>query len=554
MIENTLNADQKRYFDKMVNGENVYLAGNAGTGKSYLIRAFCEYCEDHDIKILKSASTGIAAVNIGGVTVHSLFKLSGRDLQTMELVKPTKKIPDKVKEVISLAQVLLIDEISMMRIDLFDRVMGYILLENQSREKKHRKPIQLIFVGDFFQLAPVINKKNMDDKFLKDAYGKDVGAGYCFQSRLWKTMNVQLCVLTEIVRQDDAEFCKALDQCKKGDADCLPYFDSHTAKAPIDNAVWLYGKNDSAFKKNQECLQALSTPMRCFDAVYNGDCTKEDGMAEDKLWLKQGARVLMTSNDPNQRYFNGSMGTVSSFGGDYILVKIDGGDTIAVERKSYEKQEYVEEKVTEEITDENGKKVTKETTTLALKTTGKVEQFPMKLGYAITIHKSQGQTYEAMNLSPEIFAIGQLYVALSRCKYVDRLYVSNPLTSRMLMTSKEVIAYYENPDEYSYFGDDEDMVSVVVPQKHKAIVERMLIAMSGREQEFVKLLREFEKSKADTYADGSRQLSFGDAEPSLPENVIPMPAVSKTSASRWMRKGKGKTDDKVANGEASKAV
>lgn len=554
MIENTLNADQKRYFDKMVNGENVYLAGNAGTGKSYLIRAFCEYCEKHDIKILKSASTGIAGVNIGGVTVHSLFKLSGKDLQTMELVKVKKNIPEKVKEVLALAQVLLIDEISMMRIDLFDRVMGYILLENENRAKKHRKPIQLIFVGDFFQLAPVINTANMDDKFLKDAYGKSVGAGYCFQSRLWKMMNVQLCVLTEIVRQDDAEFCKALDQCKKGDTDCIPYFSEHTAKEPIKDAIWLYGKNDSAFNKNQECLKAVNAPIRCFEAVYTGDCTKEDGLTEEKLWLKQGARVLMTSNDPNQRYFNGSMGTVSKLGSDCIFVKIDGGETVAVERKAYEKQEYVEEKVTEEITDENGKKVTKETTTLALKTTGKVEQFPMKLGYAITIHKSQGQTYEAMNLSPEIFAIGQLYVALSRCKYIDKMYISSPLTSRMFKTSKEVIAYYENPDEYSYFGDDEDMVSVYVPSKHKAIVERLIYAINGREQEFVKLLREFEKSKTTTCADGSEQLSFADTGTSLPENVIPMSAVPKTSASRWLKKGKGTTGDKIASGEVNKAV
>jgi ATP-dependent exoDNAse (exonuclease V) alpha subunit len=552
VIENTLNADQKRYFDKMVDGKNVCLTGDAGTGKSYLVRAFCEYCKEHDIKVLKSASTGAAAVNIVGVTVHSLFKLSGRDLQTMELVKVKHYIPDKVKEILSLAQVLLIDESSMMRIDLFDRIMGYILIENQNREKKHRKPIQLIFVGDFFQLAPVINTANMDDKFLKEAYGKDVGAGYCFQSRLWKMMNVELCVLTEIVRQDDAEFCKALDQCKRGDADCLSYFNEHTAKEPIKDAIWLFGKNDSAFKKNQECLQALDAPMRCFDAVYSGDCTKEDGITEDKLWLKLGARVLMTSNDPNQRYFNGSMGTVTRFGSDCIFVKIDNGDVIAVERKSYEKQEYVEEKVSEEITDENGNKLTKETTTLALKTTGKVEQFPMKLGYAITIHKSQGQTYEAMNLSPEIFAIGQLYVALSRCKYVDKLYISSPLTRRMLMTSKEVIAYYENPDEYSYFGDDEDMVSVCIPSKHKAIVERMLIAVNGREQEFVKLLREFEKSKA-ACADGCKQLSFDDAETFIPENIIPMP-VSKTSANRWMRKGRGATGDRVADENISKAV
>lgn len=511
MIKDTLNKDQKRIFDMMVNGENVYLAGNAETGKSYLIRAFIEYCEDNGITILKSASTGIAAVNIGGVTIHSLMKLSGDDLQTKELVKIVKKIPSKVKEVLQLAQALLIDEISMLRIDLFDKVMAYIQLENQDRQKHHRKPIQLIFVGDFFQLAPVINKKNGDDTVLQEAYGKNVGAGYAFQSRCWKAMGVKLCMLTEIVRQNDSAFCNALDQCKLGNAACLPFFRENTAKAPIEDAVWLYGKNESAFKKNQECLAKIESPLRCYEAQYEGSAVKEDGLCEEKLWLKEGARVLMTVNDNmTQQYFNGTMGTVVTLARNAVTVQIDDGDVVVIERKNYEKKEYVEEKVTEVITNEDGTKSEKVTTVLTLRTVGSAKQFPMKLGYAITIHKSQGQTYEAMNLSPEIFAIGQLYVALSRCKTVQKLYISSPLTSRMLMTSRQVIAYYENPDEYSFFGDDEDMVNISIPQKYKAVVERLMKSITGREDEFASVLRAFEKSKSAKYADGSEQLSLFD--------------------------------------------
>ena len=123
----------------------------------------------------------------------------------------------------------------------------------------------------------------------------------------------------------------------------------------------------------------------------------------------------------------------------------------------------------------------------------------MKLGYAITIHKSQGQTYEAMNLSPEIFTVGQLYVALSRCKSAEKMYISSPLASRMLLTSKQVIAYYESPETYSFFGDGESMVNIAVPQKHKAIVERVLKAIGGREDEFARVLRAFEKNKSEGY-------------------------------------------------------
>lgn len=496
--EYSLNADQKRIFDRLVKGENIYLAGNAGTGKSYLIKAFIDYCEQKGIAVLKTAPTGIAAVNIGGVTIHSLFKL-GRDMETMNMVKPVKKIPDKVKSVLKLASVLLIDEISMCRIDLFDRVMTYILLENNDRIKHRRKPIQLIFVGDFYQLSPIINTTNLDDKFLKEAYGKDVGKGYCFQSRLWKAMNVQLEILTEIMRQDDTEFCEALDMCKKGNPQCLDYFRKHTAKTEIPDAVWLYGKNASARQKNKERLAALPTRLAVLDAEYYGSCSADDGICEDKLFLKVGARVIMTVNHSAGDYFNGSMGTVKYIDHDTVTVRIDGSDyDVEVERQKYEKKEYVEEIHTEEEKDEQGNTKVKSWSELKCKTVGSASQFPMKLGYALTIHKSQGQTYEAMNLAPEIFAVGQLYVALSRCKSVDKLYVAGYLAPNMLMTSKEVISYYDSPETYSFF-DDEVFVNVLVPQNQESLMKRVSEAIKGHEAEFMKLLRDFEKNTAQEY-------------------------------------------------------
>lgn len=496
MILDTLNSDQKRVFDMMVKGENIYLAGNAGTGKSYLIKAFIEYCEKNKINILKSASTGIAAVGIEGVTVHSLFKLGGDDLHTVNLVKEVTGLPGKVKKVLEVADILLIDEISMMRIDLFDRVMSYVNLENDSRRKKRKKEIQLIFVGDFFQLAPVISKKNMDDKILKEAYGKDVLDGYCFQSKYWKKMRIQLQLLTKVIRQTDEEFCNALDKCKIGDSSCISYFEENSAYAPITNAIWLYGKNSSAFEKNHECLNKLKTPTKCFMAKYSGAATKDDGFCEDKLFLKTGARVLMTSNDKAGRFYNGSMGTILSFDDkdDSINVKIDGKAGITkVYRNSYDKHEYDEETVKETITDKDGNTFEKEVKTLVLKKVGSVKQFPIKLGYAITIHKSQGQTYEAMNLSPEIFCIGQLYVALSRCKEINRLYISDKLTKYMFRTSKEVIAYYEDPEAYSFFGDS--YTRMLVPEKYKEILERVVQVLDDKgENDFTTMLRQFESN------------------------------------------------------------
>lgn len=475
--DKALNAGQKAVMQKLQAGENVFITGNAGTGKSFLVSAYTAYCKEHGIELVRTAPTGIAAQNISGATLHSQFKLK----TTLDFEKP-KKVPEWLKQ----TDALLIDEISMVRIDVFDKIMQYVAIANEKRPKS-KKPIQMVFCGDFFQLAPVIPQG--DKPHLTQFYKKSVQDGYCFQSSYWKMFQVQLCKLTEVVRQDDKNFCAALDLCKEGNASCLSYFNTHMATKENPNAIWLCGKNATAYQRNMEALDKLAGAKIYAKAEYN-DTTEKDRLCDDLFVYKIGARVVMLVNDVYGAYQNGSMGTIiSTFGDDEIVVKIDGNDVpVRVERRKYTKSEYVVKEEQEIVRnkdgtpklDKDGKEKTRKIKKLECEEKGYAEQFPMRLGYAVTIHKSQGQTYEAMNLEPEIFANGQLYVALSRCKTVEGIYSSNPLKSSMVRTSLEVLKYYENPDNYSFF--QKDKVAVFVPAKYVDKIEKLVAEWEAEEQ------------------------------------------------------------------------
>lgn len=475
--DKALNAGQKAVMQKLQAGENVFITGNAGTGKSFLVSAYTAYCKEHGIELVRTAPTGIAAQNISGATLHSQFKLK----TTLDFEKP-KKVPEWLKQ----TDALLIDEISMVRIDVFDKIMQYVAIANEKRPKS-KKPIQMVFCGDFFQLAPVIPQG--DKPHLTQFYKKSVQDGYCFQSSYWKMFQVQLCKLTEVVRQDDKNFCAALDLCKEGNASCLSYFNTHMATKENPNAIWLCGKNATAYQRNMEALDKLAGAKIYAKAEYN-DTTEKDRLCDDLFVYKIGARVVMLVNDVYGAYQNGSMGTIiSTFGDDEIVVKIDGNDVpVRVERRKYTKSEYVVKEEQEIVRnkdgtpklDKDGKEKTRKKKKLECEEKGYAEQFPMRLGYAVTIHKSQGQTYEAMNLEPEIFANGQLYVALSRCKTVEGIYSNNPLKSSMVRTSLEVLKYYENPDNYSFF--QKDKVAVFVPAKYVDKIEKLVAEWEAEEQ------------------------------------------------------------------------
>lgn len=484
MLYETLNSGQKAIFDRLVKGENIFITGNAGTGKSYLVKAFDEWCDANKKNLVKTAPTGVAALEIGGATLHRQFNLEvGLDFKeiTADSVVTNKKL-----NFLKRADILLIDEISMVRMDIFDRLMKILEIYNDNRKKKRKSPIQLVFVGDFYQLAPVTNKE--ERPLLEEHYGKKLGDAYCFQSRFWRMFKVQLCNLTQIVRQADPDFCAALDECKEGDAHCLQFIRKASAPNVIPDAIWLCGRNITAKEKNETELAKIAAPLRSYTVKYGGDVTAKDKLCEEVFLCKEGARVVFLVNDQLGQYQNGSMGTVFRATDDFILVKVDDrkdnngkliqGKIVTVEPHAFCKYKY-ESKTHETflyeedaegnkrliIDEKTGKPKTKREVTLDKIETGRAEQMPLRLGYAVTIHKSQGQTYDAMNLMPEIFATGQLYVALSRCKSIQNLHVEGTLTQRMVMSSPEVLSFYNDPEGYSFFGDG--VATIHVPEKYK---------------------------------------------------------------------------------------
>lgn len=444
-IYHTLNEEQRVALERLASGDNVFITGNAGTGKSYLVKAFDKFCEHEQIALIKTAPTGIASLEIGGATLHSQFGFKvGLDFE-----KPTKT-PDCLQK----ADCLLVDEISMVRIDIFDKLMEIIEIAN----KKRKKPIQLVFVGDFYQLAPVII--NEEKPFLNNHYGIDIKDGYCFQSQFWKKFNIHLCNLTTVMRQEDTEFCAALDKCKKGDSSCLTYIREHSAQAEIPKAIWVCGRNKTVNQRNEEELEKLSGRLYISNAEYEGRASKNDKLCDEIFQFKIGARVVMLVNDTEQYlYKNGSLGTVVNVKKDVIFVQIDGGELVEVRRTTIPKYEYV---------------VTK-SKKLDRTKIGAARQYPMRLGYAVTVHKSQGQTYQKMNLEPEIFSNGQLYVALSRCKSIENIFIRGYLSKRMVMASSEVNRFYDYYDDYTFPEADsnqrsdnsaEPMITISIPEKY----------------------------------------------------------------------------------------
>lgn len=418
------NERQQLAFDTLVDGRNVFLTGDAGTGKSYVLQNYLKHCKKNGLDVLVTAPTGIAALNIDGVTLHRAFKAP-----IGPIIQPLKSVSSLLKN----ADAVVIDEISMCRRDLFEFVIGQIMYANKIRRKNGIKDIQIIVTGDFFQLPPVIVGE--ERMVLTEHYGEDIGYGFAFQSPMWKACNFVCILLNEVVRQSDKEAIDNLNGVRRGKINCLSYFTRHAAKSEIENAILLCGTNKAVKEKNELELNNIQEKEIQYNAIIEGEVKDSDKMTDDVLRLKVGARVMTIINDMEDRFRNGSFGTILDLGENKIIVEMDDGQTVELERYRWSIKGYS----LKEVVNDNGEKKNK----LEIDEIGSFEQFPLKLAYAITIHKSQGQTYDAVNLNPYCWDCGQLYVALSRVKDVHKLYITKPLLSKYLVTSLEVVAFYK---------------------------------------------------------------------------------------------------------------
>ena len=285
-----LREQQKKALTAMESGKNVFLSGEAGTGKSYVLKQFIERNRNKNIVIC--APTGIAALNIGGVTLHRAFKVPIAPLPyTME---------GKYSDVIAEAEIIIIDEISMSRADLFEYVTKSIF-EAEKVSEKHK---QLIVIGDFFQLPPVLTER--DKKVLPELSGN----GFAFTAPSWQEFDFVTVVLSDVVRQLDIQFVNALNGVRSGDKASINWVNSHTSVQENTQAVYLCGTNRQAQEINKKQIDKLKGKSTVYTATIEGTVLSSDKPTSDKLYLKSGARIMTLTN--TKEYRNGSICLKSS--------------------------------------------------------------------------------------------------------------------------------------------------------------------------------------------------------------------------------------------------
>ena len=416
----SLNDDQKTAFDMLLYGlnsnQNFFITGDAGVGKSYLIDVYSEFCYKNNINIIKTAFTGTAANNIHGATLHKTFKLP--------LSVLTKEISSSqsinIQSMLQYTDVIFIDEISMVR-------MNQIKEANKLRDKKNKNPIQIIISGDFCQLKPVVTAE--DRRIYAELTNLEIGTGCCYTSNEWLNCDFKIIELTTPMRQADQNFCNALNNIKIGLKSSIDYLNQNSAPDPIENGIWLCGYKDTAAQKN--ALGIYNLPGELYESeaeVFGKANIKHTNLAE-KLIYKLNARVMMLRNE-GLTYSNGSLGTiVNILSRNEVMIQLDNGHLARVQKVKTTFHEY---KVQNNI--------------ITPVEIGSITQFPFKIGYAVTIHKAQGQTYDRMNLVPEIFTPGQLYVALSRCKNLSNIYIQpdkygQKITEQKIIPDKDTIKF-----------------------------------------------------------------------------------------------------------------
>ena len=407
---------------------NIFLTGKAGTGKTTFLH---DLKKDSPKRMIVTAPTGVAAINAGGVTLHSFFQLPfgpfipGGDVQRQA---EERRFSRDKRTIISSLDLLVIDEISMVRCDLLDAVD--FVLRRYRRANLPFGGVQLLMIGDLHQLSPVVPPD--DWSILREYYD----SGYFFSSAALRGTEVVPIELKHIYRQSDAGFIALLNAVRNNRMDSatlellnsryLPDF----APKESDNYITLCTHNRNADRINETRLRGLDSKPFSFSARVEGDYPAHTYPTAARLTLKKGAQVMFVRNDSatEKRYFNGKIGTVVRVGPDRVAVRCPGDDgAIEVEPATWENIKYSIDEKTKAISEE---------------VVGKFIQYPLRLAWAITIHKSQGLTFERAIIDANAaFSHGQVYVALSRCKTFEGMVLSSPISSRVIKTDDVVTQF-----------------------------------------------------------------------------------------------------------------
>ena len=415
--------------------KNLFIMGKAGTGKSTLLSYFRTKTSK---RVAVLAPTGVAAVNIQGQTIHSFFKFKP-NVTLASIKKPRKKEGSK-KTIYQKLDAIIIDEISMVRADLMDCIDQFLRFKGPNPDLPFGG-IQMVFIGDLYQLPPVVSGK--EKEIFKDHYKTP----YFFSAHFFDEFPMELVELEHIYRQKDVRFIDILNAIRNNsvtpeDLDALnervdPYF----VPPEKDFYIHLVPTNSYAESINEERLQSLEGKRHDFSGTISGDFEKGHLPTLMDLSIKEGAQIMMVNNDTRNRWINGTIGKVLkvSYAEDdpFILTELETGDIVKASPHTWELYKF-----------------SLEDGAIKSESVGTFTQYPMKLAWAITIHKSQGKTFNKaiIDLGKNVFASGQTYVALSRCVSLEGMTLKVPIQKKHVWSDYNIVRFLT---QYQYAKSEE---------------------------------------------------------------------------------------------------
>ena len=437
-----LSDEQQRLFEYIESTDaHVFVTGRAGTGKSTLLTYLIENTEK---SVAVCAPTGVAALNVGGATIHSLFGFPFGVLGNVDLGKHMRRY---TREILAAIDILVIDEVSMVNADMMDamsRAMGIA----RGKRKVPFGGAQVVMFGDPYQLAPVPPQNPEEIAYMAENYQSN----WFFDAHVWRDAALERYELIEIFRQTDGHFKDILNAIRDGSCtqDMIDELNRLAVRPmPHDDILRLATINRTVDQVNLSRLAQITDKPRVFSATASGDLKAFERVkpADERLELKIGAQVMFIKNDDSspfkdsdgsaiRRWVNGTIGTVVEFKSDsHVVVEVDG-ERMDVGRATWEKVKYE----VEEVFDEDTNRVKE---ILVAVPVAEFKQFPLRLAWGVTIHKSQGQTYDEVmiDMGAGAFAPGQTYVALSRVRSLEGLYLSRSIRLSDVKIDQRVLAF-----------------------------------------------------------------------------------------------------------------
>ncbi len=425
-------------FTKAINlfedpGKNViFVTGKAGTGKSTLLR---HYIENSAKNIAVLAPTGVSALNVHGQTIHSFFKF--KPTTTISKIRSQKKPTQKMRELLTRLDMIIIDEISMVRADLLDLV-------DESLRKNLSSPLpfggkKMIFIGDLFQLPPVVSSQSEKELF-KSFYKSP----YFFDAKVMENVSLEILELQKVYRQHEGDFIDILNKIRNNtiEESDLEVLNERTRVEeneidPDKFYITLTTTNASSDRINQIKLNSLPGEERKYPAAVEGKFDYKSYPTAENLCVKKDAQVMLLNNDPMGRWVNGTVGKITdiyfdeTLGEDVLEIKDNDGKYLTVSPHTWEIFSYT---------------IKRETGKIDAEKLGSFIQYPIRLAWAVTIHKSQGKTFDnvIVDIGFGAFAQGQVYVAISRATNLNGLLLKRPIQKKHIWTDQRIIDFLNN--------------------------------------------------------------------------------------------------------------